>query len=272
MPIINLTQVQDNYYIYNNVSQYLKNSKKGLIFIYWMNWYESTMNLDLLKYVSHRVHEEGSRDQEGGPVITFSREYGCPAKIIAGRLAEELTRKNFVKGKEIKWRFITKEIMAEAAKTLEIDPEKIKYVFQYEQKSMVDDIISAQFNKYYKSERKIRNTVAKVIRNMAFEGNVIIVGRGGVAITHDIPKSLHIMLEAPLEWRAIRIAENYKISLEEAKKSAIDTDKKRKEFREYFQGKDSDYTRFDLTISCMSFSIEEIVHIILKAAEIRKLV
>lgn len=230
------------------------------------------MHIDLLKYVSDRIQEEGGKDKETGPVITLSREYGCPAKLIAARLAEELTRKLFVKGKDIKWKYVTKEIMAESAKALEIDPEKIKYVFQYEQKSMVDDIISAQFNKYYKSEKKILNTVARVIRNMAADGHVIIVGRGGVAITHDISRSLHIMLEAPLEWRTVRIAENFKISLEEAKKAALDVDKKRKEFREYFQGKDSDYTRFDMNINCMSFSIEEIVHIILRVAEIRKLV
>jgi len=107
---------------------------------------------------------------------------------------------------------------------------------------------------------------------MAFEGNVIIVGRGCVAITHDLPKSLHIMLEAPLEWRTIRIAETYNISQEEAKKTAIDIDKKRKNFREYFQGKGTDYTRFDLTIDSMAFTIEEIVRIIIKAAEIKKLV
>jgi cytidylate kinase len=230
------------------------------------------MHLDLLKYVSDRIQQEGGRGKEAGPVITISREYGCPAKIVAGKLAEELTRKMFVKGKEVKWKFVTKEILAESAKALEIDPEKIKYVFQYEQKSMVDRIISAQFNKYYKSERKIMNTIAKVIRNMAFEGNVIIVGRGGVAITHDIPKSFHVMLEAPLEWRIIRIAETYKTSTEQAKKAIIDIDKKRKEFREYFQGKNTDYTRFDMTINSMSFSIEEIVHIILKTAEIRKLI
>ncbi len=230
------------------------------------------MHIDLLKYVSDRINEEGGKGKDPGPVITISREYGCPAKIIAGRLAEELTRKLFVKGKDIKWKFLTKEIMAESAKALEIDPEKIKYVFDYEQKSMVDWIISAQFNKYYKSERKILNTVAKVIRNMAAEGNAIIVGRGGVAITHDIPKSLHVLLEAPMEWRTVRIAENYKISQEEARKTAIDVDKKRKEFREYFQGKDSDYTRFDITLNCMTFSVEEIVHVILKAAEVRKLV
>jgi len=230
------------------------------------------MHIDLLKYVSDRIQDEGGKGKEPGPVITISREYGCPAKIIAGRLSEELTRKLTAKGKDTRWRFVTKEIMAESAKALEVDPEKIKYVFQYEQKSVVDDIISAQFSKYYKSERKILNTVAKVIRNMATEGNVIIVGRGGVAITHDIPRSLHINLEAPIEWRTLRIGENFRISQDEAKKAAIDVDKKRKEFRDYFQGKDSDYTRFDLNINCMTFSIEEIVHIILRVAEIKKLV
>jgi cytidylate kinase len=230
------------------------------------------MHLDLLKYASDRIQQENERGMEAGPVITLSREYGCPAKIVAGRLAEELTRKMFVKGKEVKWKFVTKEIMAESAKALEVDPDKIKYVFQYEQKSTLDAIISAQFNKYYKSERKIMNTVAKVIRNMAFEGNVIIVGRGGVAITHDLPKSLHVNLEAPMEWRITRISETYKISPEEAKKTAIDIDRKRREFREYFQGKGTDYTRFDLTINSMSFTIEEIVHMILRAAEIKKLV
>jgi cytidylate kinase len=230
------------------------------------------MHLDLSKYMTDRIHEEGDQNKEAGPVITISREYGCPSKIIAGRLAEELTKKLFVKGKDIKWKVITKEIMAESAKALEVEPEEIKYVFQYEQKSMVDAIISAQFNKYYKSERKIRNTVAKVIRNMAHEGHVIIVGRGGVAITHDIPSSLHIMLEAPLEWRALRVSENYKISHEEARKTAIDIDKKRKKFREYFQGKGTDYTWFDLTFNCMSFTVEETVNIILKTAEIKKLI
>ncbi len=230
------------------------------------------MHIDIMKYMSERIHREAGPLKEGGPVITISREYGCPSKLIASGLAEELNRKMFVKGKEVKWKYVTKEIMAESARALEVDPEKIKYVFDYQQKSMLDDILSAQFNKYYKSERKIRNTIGKVIRNMAQEGHVIIVGRGGVAITHDIQRSLHIMLEAPLDWRVLRVAENYHISHSEARKTALEVDKKRKEFREYFQGKETDYTRFDLTFNCMTFSIDETVQIILKAAEVRKLI
>lgn len=230
------------------------------------------MHINLTKYLSERVEEDYLKKTHEGPVITFSRECGCPAKIIACKLSEELTNKAVLKGKDIRWKYVTKEIMAESAKMLQVDPEKIKYVFAYEHKGLLDDVLAAQSNKYYKSDKKIRNTIAKVIRNMAYEGNVIIVGRGGVAITHDIPDSLHIMLEAPLEWRAARISENYNTSIQEAKRSAIDIDRKRKEFREYFEGKGSDYTRFDVTFNCMTLSIEEIVKIACKIAEIRKLV
>jgi cytidylate kinase len=230
------------------------------------------MHIDISKYMSERIHIESGPLKEAGPVITISREYGCPSKLIACNLAAELTRKSAVKGKEAKWKYVTKEIMAESARALEVDPEKIRYVFDYQQKSMLDDILSAQFTKYYKSERKIRNTIGKVIRNMAQEGHVIIVGRGGVAITRDIPWSLHVNLEAPLDWRVLRVSENYHISHSEARKTAIEVDRKRKEFRDYFQGKDTDYTRFDISFNCMTFTIDEIVQMILKAADTRKLV
>jgi len=230
------------------------------------------MRLDLIKYMSERMKEGGAQEKEPGPVITISRESGCPARKTAQKLAESLTRKMFVKGKDVSWKYITKEIMSESAKELELDPSKIKYVFEYEQKGLIDDILSAQSTKYYKSDRKIRNTIARVVRNMGHEGNVVIVGRGGVAITRDIPKSLHIYLEAPLAWRVLRISEKLNMELEEAGKYVSDVDRKRKQFRDYFEGKNTDYTRFDLKFNCMTMSVNEIVGIIVKAVEIRKLI
>jgi cytidylate kinase len=230
------------------------------------------MRFDLMKYMSERMKEGGIEQKECGPVITISREFGCPARKTAQRLAETLTRKMYVKGRNVDWRYITKEIISESAKELELHPSKIQYVFEYEQKSLIDDIISSQSTKYYKSDRKIRNTIARVVRNMGCEGNVVIVGRGGVAITRDILKSLHIHLEAPLEWRVLRTSEKFNMDLEQAEKYALDIDKKRKQFRDYFEGKNTDYTRFDLTFNCMTMAVDEIVNIIARAAEVRKLI
>jgi cytidylate kinase len=230
------------------------------------------MKGDLVTYLTNQYYKNEQIKSEPGPVITISREYGCPAKIVAEKLNDLINTKLSSRGSKERWKWISKEILSEAAQELSMQPEEISYVFDYEQKGILDDILSSHSRKYYKSDRKIRQTVANVIRSFAVQGNVIIVGRGGVVIAKDIPLSLHINLEAPLEWRAVRTAAKYQLSLEQARKTAIETDKKRQEFREYFAGKGSDYTRFDLSINCMTLSVDEISQLILKTAEIRKLI
>ena len=106
---------------------------------------------------------------------------------------------------------------------------------------------------------------------MANDGHVVILGRGGVAITRDIPRSLHIFLEAPLEWRAALISEKEGYSLDEARKYTIEIDKQREQYRNYYQGKGNDYTWFDLRINCMTLNIDEIAELVIKAMEIKKL-
>lgn len=229
------------------------------------------MKNDLLKYMSERYHRENMKTKTVGPVITISREYGCPAKSVAKKLTAALTEINRKKDRP-EWRWISKELLHEVAKELEMEPSNIKYVFDYQKKGLIDDILSSHLNKYYKSDRRIRNTISKVIRNVSYDGNVIIVGRGGIAITKDIPKSLHINLEAPMEWRALRVSEKNCLSIEEAREFAEDIDKKRKEFREYFEGKNTDYTRFDVSFNCMTLSVVEIVEAIVDLAKSRDLI
>jgi hypothetical protein len=94
------------------------------------------MKLDLLKYMSDRLQDETDEYEEAGPVITISRLYGCPAKIIAKNVSDELNMKAKVKGyNDLNWSYVTKEIMSESAKELEMDPSKIKYVFDYKKKA-----------------------------------------------------------------------------------------------------------------------------------------
>ncbi|MFO7668112.1 MAG: cytidylate kinase-like family protein [Bacteroidales bacterium] len=229
------------------------------------------MKIDLSTYLTDWYKEDLSENIFPGPVVTISREVGCPAKRIASCLTEHL---NTIKKGQLKkhpWRWISKEILQESARELQVDSSQIQHVFDYKSRGILEDLLLAQSKDYYKSDQKIRTTIAKVIRKFANEGNAIIVGRGGVAITRDIPKSLHIYLEAPLEWRALRVAEKLNCTIEQARTQAQSIDKKRSLFRNYFQGKGTDYTRFDIKLNCMTLDTKEIVEIIVGALRTKKM-
>ena len=227
------------------------------------------MKIDLSKYLADWYKEAPARNIFPGPVVTISRELGCPAKIIAAGLTDHLNTIKKVKSKPHPWRWISKEILQEAANELKVDSSQIQHIFEYKRRGVLEDLLLAQSKDYYKSDLKIRTTIAKVIREFANEGNAVIVGRGGVAITRDIPKSLHIFLEAPLEWRAIRVAEKHDFTIEQARTYAQTVDKKRSRFRDYFQGQGTDYTRFDIKLNCMTLEKDEIIDIIAGALTTR---
>ena len=199
------------------------------------------MKIDLSKYLTQRYIDSLSQQEFEGPVVTLSREFGCPGKKIAYCLIRKLNETKGSGKKPFPWRCINKEIISESAEALNLDPDAIEYVFKYEKKTFFDDILSSQSSKYYKSDRKIRNTIARVIRNIASEGNVVILGRGGVAITREMDRSLHVMLEAPINWRMLRTMQKYGMSEKEALNYSREIDRKRRELRDYYHGKGTDY-------------------------------
>lgn len=230
------------------------------------------MKIDLSKYLDNWYKEDSAKNIFPGPVVTLSREVGCPAKNIASDLSEKLNTLKRKHSKEHPWRWIDKEIMMESAKELKVDSSQIQHVFDYKKRGILEDLLLAQSKDYYKSDMKIRTTIAKVIRNFANAGNAIIVGRGGVAITRDIPKSLHIYLEAPLEWRALRVADKHNFTIDQARSYAQNIDKKRSTFRDFFQGKGNDYTRFDIKLNCMTLEPNELIDIIIGGMRSRSMI
>ena len=226
----------------------------------------------LINYMEQRYKKQVSDEKtskDPGSVVTISRETGCPAKRIAKLLALSLNKQ---KTEGNNWKCVSKEILSEAAKELDMAPSQIQYVFDFEKKSTWDEILGSFSTKYYKSDRKIRKTIADVIRTIAISGYAIIIGRGSVAITKDLPKALHINLEAPMEWRSEILCEKMNVPVEEARKYAITTDRKREEFRDSFYGKNTDYTTFDVTFNCMRFTDNEIVESIVNIMQLRKLI
>jgi hypothetical protein len=134
----------------------------------------------LIKYFEARIKNEHEH-REAGPVITISREYGCPSKVLAEILVEKLKQADQEsQSHPYRWKWISRELLEESAHELKIDPKHINHVFDYQERSIIDDILAATRKDSYKSDHAIKKTIAKVIRSMGERGHVVIVGRAGV--------------------------------------------------------------------------------------------
>jgi cytidylate kinase len=104
---------------------------------------------------------------------------------------------------------------------------------------------------------------------MCKEGYIILVGRGGVSIAHDITDALHIRLIAPFYWRVENIMRKMEKKIEAAEEYVVDTDEKRFNLIQSLLDKkplNIDYL-FDATINRNSFTIQETTDLIVSMYE-----
>lgn len=227
----------------------------------------------MLKYFETRIKSE-NEISEPGPVITISREYGCPSKILAQILVDKLN----VLDQEghshpARWKWISRELLEEAARDLRVEPRDINHIFNYQERSIIDDVLAAtKKDGSYKPDHAIKKSVGKVIRAFGDRGHVVIVGRAGVVLTRDIKKSLHIRLMAPLDWRINRTMQVQKLSKENALDLITSKDANRKRFLEYYLGQKFQIQMFDIVYNCHNFTLEEIADSIILSANVRKMI
>jgi cytidylate kinase len=219
--------------------------------------------------------EESFRKKESGlsvtclPVVTISREYGCPSKLIGQMLADAINRKH-AGTRAPKWRFINKEILEEAARELKVSAVHVSSMLSTDEKGLVLDIMT--FSTTYGGSQRIRKTLRKVVRDFALKGYCVIIGRGGVAVTHDLPNALHIRLQAPVYWRASEVSSHHGITEKEAQKLIVEIDQKRTKLIEGLLGAKMELTDFDLVFNCQRLACEEIVKSLVCMMESRHMI
>lgn len=227
----------------------------------------------LMKYFEARIKNEADH-KEPGPVITISREYGCPSKILAAMLVEKLRQTDReTPAHPFLWKWIGRELLEESAKDLKVDPKHINHIFDYQERSIIDDILAAtRKDGSYKSDHAIKKSVGKVIRSMGERGHVVIVGRAGVVINRDIKKSLHVRLMAPLDWRITSTMQMLNLTREKALELITLKDANRKRFLEYYLGQKFHMQIFDVVYNCAYLSLEEITESIMATVINRKMI
>jgi hypothetical protein len=225
----------------------------------------------LREYMDRAFSERGMEKPSGpGPVVTISREYGCPSKLIAQLLTHQLNR-HAGSSKPGKWRFINKEVVEATARRLEMNPTEVNYLLSSGGKGLVKDVL-ASFSPTYVSSHRMRKTLTSVVRSIAEQGYVVIVGRGGVGILQNAPRTIHIRLQAPREWRIGEISKSQNLSKPELSRMVDDMDQKRKALIEMMTGGKFHPCLFDLSFNCQCLTKEEIVHTILGLMEFKKMI
>jgi cytidylate kinase len=224
----------------------------------------------LLKYLTRSL-ESQDNTKEFGPVITISRDYGCGGTKLACLLADKINKKQSIESNFINWRVINKEILDKSATELHSRPHMISHLFNAEERGFYADIVASFAGKYYVSDERIKNTITKVIKSYAEEGNTIIVGRAAFIFTKHIRKSLHIKLLAPYDWRVNSIAERFDLSMKDAKVNVSEIDLQRNRFLKMYKSNINDADDFDMVFNLKSISKSDIVKVIVDLAEANKL-
>jgi len=225
----------------------------------------------LREYMERAFSERGIANQPGPrPVVTISREFGCPSKIIAHNLVAALNKTNDHETAG-KWRFVNKEVVEATAKHLELHPNEVNYLISSGGKGLVEDVL-ASFSPTYVSSHRMKKTITEVVRAIADQGYVVIVGRGGVGVLQHTPQTIHVRLHAPEAWRANEIALSRNITKSAATKMIMEMDQKRKAFIEMMSGEKFDPCLFTMALNCSKLTVDESVDTIIGLMKTKKLI
>ena len=196
---------------------------------------------------------------EDGPVITLSRQTGCDGRQVAEKVVENLNKRYCT----TKWKWIDKDILYNIAKELGTDVQRVENFYKAIELSNLSEMIMA-FSGNFVTDQRVKKAVKEVVLSMCKEGHLVLVGRAGVSIAHDVRDALHIRLVAPFYWRVENVMAKKKMDIETAEEFVVDTDEKRFHLiQTYLDNKPQtiDYL-FDAIINRSSFTIQETVDFI----------
>ncbi|GCE27390.1 hypothetical protein KDA_28740 [Dictyobacter alpinus] len=205
----------------------------------------------------------------GSVVVTISRQFGSGGSDIA-RMVSEVAGLNYMDNR----------IIAEVAKRLGVD--EAEAARQDEQTiGLSNNILEAlrssnPFTVHYMYEHK--NTrhqsqelayfqlTQRVILELATQGNAIIVGRGSQFLLHNNPRTLHIYIFAPLDYRIDYVMRQYHLDRNAARDMLEQRDDEQDSYLRRYYGVDGHQPNFyHLLINTGLFSFENATNFICQA-------
>lgn len=202
-------------------------------------------------------------DKSLKPCITISREFGCQAYPLAENLHRRL---NELSDKNEEWTILDRLLLEKIAKDSGYSKPELEYV------TKVNPTYRAMITSFMGKEQaepfEVFTYIRKTIRYFAGAGNSIIVGRGSVCLTQDLPNVLHVRLVAPLSFKLDIITRNLDISENKAIEHIEARQNERDVFTRHFTNMDlSDPHLYHLIINNAKSTLDQMTDLIIKRLE-----
>lgn len=215
----------------------------------------------LSSYIREHLDDISERS-EPGPYVTISRQYGCNGYELGDCLLEKLN----VRQGEDKWRVYKKDILKQLAEDTGLTEDVIEKE-RLAKPSLLREFFRGVRRNSIPGGFEIRNKITLMVRTVAFEGYAIIVGQGGTAATADLEGGLSVRIEAPKEWRIIRVSRRENLHKDKAAARVAAVGKQRVHLREIYEEKNPRDPAFNLVIDNSMFNTEQSADLIITAME-----
>jgi cytidylate kinase len=117
------------------------------------------------------------------------------------------------------------------------------------------------------TDRQYGDLMYSIVRQLASQGDVLIVGRGGCLILADWPDTFHAQIVAPLEDRVERVMERENLNWKDALRRVQDSDAARSDyFQRHFKVSWLRSSLYDLVINTGKVHLDDAVSWIASAA------
>lgn len=197
------------------------------------------------------------------PFVTVSRQAGAGGRSFARLLTDRL---NAVDPGERPWAAWDRELVEKVAADHHIPASLVEDVERRHRSPLehLAVLFATGDDAAAMDEHRVYRRVAQTVRALARAGRAVIVGRGGVYATDDLPGGVHVRLVAPLEERVRHMARLLDVSQEEAAAEVQRRDHEREAFhRRYWRGRALSPELFTITLNTASVTDEQLVDCVL---------
>jgi len=195
--------------------------------------------------------------------VTISRQAGCGAFLVAGRLAEILQARDARAAAP--WTVFDRNLIEQVLKDHNLPVRFAKFLPE-DRVSEIQDAMDELFGLHPSTWTVVEQTAETILRLMQL-GNVILIGRGAHLITARLPGAFHVRLVAPLAERIEHAHRFYNMTPTEARDFVDREDKGRRRYlKKYFAADGEDPLHYHLVINTGLVSYEAAAALIAEAA------